>query len=85
MALAGGPAQLVLTAAVARRHCVERMTCPSADQLRAIPEVLAIAYDRARSPAVEAAVRGGLVDSLVTHASLARTLLEGAEDADQLP
>lgn len=64
---------------------LERMICPSADQLRAIPEVLAIAYNRVRSPAVKAAVRGGLVDSLVTHASLARTLLEDAEDAHQLP
>lgn len=62
----------------------ERMICPSADQLRAIPEVLAIAYNRVRSPAVKAAVRGGLVDSLITHASLARTLLEDAEDAHQL-
>jgi DNA-binding transcriptional regulator LsrR (DeoR family) len=62
----------------------DRMICPSADQLRAIPEVLAIAYNRVRSPAVEAAVRGGLVDSLVTHASLARTLLGDAEDASQL-
>ena len=61
----------------------ERMICPSVDQLRAIPEVLAIAYNRVRSPAVEAAIRGGLVDSLVTHASLARTLLEEAEDAHQ--
>ena len=63
----------------------ERMICPSADQLRAIPEVLAIAYNRVRSPAVTAAIRGGLVDSLVTHASLARTLLEEAEDAHRLP
>ena len=60
-----------------------RMICPSADQLRAIPEVLAIAYNRVRSPAVKAAVRGGLVDSLVTHASLARTLLEEAGDAHE--
>jgi DNA-binding transcriptional regulator LsrR (DeoR family) len=57
----------------------ERMICPSVDQLRAIPEVLGIAYNTARSPIVEAAVRGGLVDSLVTHASLARTLLQDAE------
>jgi DNA-binding transcriptional regulator LsrR (DeoR family) len=60
------------------------MICPSADQLRAIPEVLAIAYNRVRSPAVKAAVRGGLVGSLVTRASLARTLLEDGEDAQQL-
>jgi len=56
----------------------ERMICPSVDQLRAIPEVLAIAYNTVRSPVVEAAVRGGLVDSVVTHASVARALLENA-------
>ena len=54
----------------------ERMICPSADQLRAVPEVIAIAYNAVRSPVVGAAVRGGLVDSLVTHASVARSLLE---------
>ena len=54
----------------------ERMICPSADQLRAVPEVIAIAYNAVRSPVVGAAVRGGLVDSLVTHASMARSLLE---------
>jgi DNA-binding transcriptional regulator LsrR (DeoR family) len=63
----------------------ERMICPTVDQLRAIPEVLAIAYNAVRSPAVGAAVRGGLVDSLVTHASLARTLLADAEDTRRLP
>jgi DNA-binding transcriptional regulator LsrR (DeoR family) len=62
----------------------ERMICPSADQLRAIPEVLAVVYNTVRSPVVRAAVRGGLVDSLVTHASLARTLLEDAEDAHHI-
>jgi DNA-binding transcriptional regulator LsrR (DeoR family) len=35
----------------------ERMICPSADQLRAIPEVLAVVYNTVRSPAVKAAVR----------------------------
>jgi DNA-binding transcriptional regulator LsrR (DeoR family) len=54
----------------------ERMICVSAHQLRAIPEVLAIACGADRSPAVRAAVRGGLVDSLVTHADLARALLD---------
>ena len=43
--------------------------------MQAIPEVLAIAYGKAKAPAVRAAVRGGLVNGLVTHASLARTLL----------
>ena len=53
-----------------------RMICPSADELRSIPEVLTIAYGSARAPAVKAAVRGGLVDSLVTHTALANSLLE---------
>jgi len=54
----------------------ERMICISADQLRAIPEVVAIAYGTRRSAAVRAAIRGGFVDSLVTHADLATSLLE---------
>jgi DNA-binding transcriptional regulator LsrR (DeoR family) len=52
------------------------MICASADELRRIPEVLAIAYGSGRSPAVKAAVRGGLVDSLVTHTELAKALLD---------
>jgi DNA-binding transcriptional regulator LsrR (DeoR family) len=60
----------------------ERMICPSIDQLRAIPEVVAVAYNTVRSPAVKAAIDGGLVNSIVTHASLAESLLE-AQDADQ--
>jgi DNA-binding transcriptional regulator LsrR (DeoR family) len=54
----------------------QRMICPSADHLRAIPEVIAIAYHTVRAPAVKAAIRGGLVNSLVTHSSLARSLLD---------
>ena len=53
----------------------ERMICPTAEQLQAIPEVIAIAYHTVRAPAVKAAVQGGLVDSLVTHTSLAEALL----------
>ena len=62
----------------------ERMICPSIDQLRSISEVIAIAYNTVRSPAVKAAIQGGLVNSLVTHASLAESLLE-AQDTDQRP
>jgi DNA-binding transcriptional regulator LsrR (DeoR family) len=46
-----------------------------AAQMQAIPEVIAIVYGAAKAPAVRAAVRGGLVNALVTHASLARTLI----------
>src|SRR6201995_2515324 len=40
-----------------------------------IPFVLGVSYDAAKSPAVLAAIRGGLVHGLVTHAELARRLL----------
>ncbi|HVT69095.1 MAG TPA: sugar-binding domain-containing protein [Trebonia sp.] len=40
-----------------------------------IPLVLGVAYDAAKTPAVFAAIRGGLVHGLVTHTSLARGLL----------
>jgi DNA-binding transcriptional regulator LsrR (DeoR family) len=53
----------------------ERMIGVSAGELRKIPEVIAIAYRATRTPAVRAAIRGGLIDSIVTHRSLAASLL----------
>jgi DNA-binding transcriptional regulator LsrR (DeoR family) len=53
----------------------DRMIGVSAAQLRPIPEVLAIVYGPAKTPAVRAALSGGLVNSLVTHAALANALL----------
>ena len=47
-----------------------------AEQLHAVPEIIAIAYDTQKAHAVRAAVRGGFVTSLITHGSLARELLE---------
>jgi DNA-binding transcriptional regulator LsrR (DeoR family) len=52
-----------------------RMIGVSAAQLRAIPEVVAIAYGTAKAPAVRAAIRSGLVSGLVTHSTLATALL----------
>jgi DNA-binding transcriptional regulator LsrR (DeoR family) len=46
------------------------------DQLRAVPEIIAIAYGTAKARAVRAAVRGGYATTLITHASLAQELLE---------
>jgi DNA-binding transcriptional regulator LsrR (DeoR family) len=57
-----------------------RMIGVSAAQLRAIPEVIGLAYSIARSPAVLAAIHGGFIKSLVTHPSLARALLAEQED-----
>ena len=54
----------------------DRMVAVSAAQLEAIPEVIAIPYGLKKQPAVLSALRSGLVDSVVTHASLATALLE---------
>jgi DNA-binding transcriptional regulator LsrR (DeoR family) len=56
----------------------ERMIAIDARQLRAVPEVMAIAYGTAKAPAVRAAIRGGFVTSLVTHAAMADELLGSA-------
>jgi DNA-binding transcriptional regulator LsrR (DeoR family) len=48
----------------------------SASQLRGIPEVIAIPYGDGKLEATLAALRSGLVHSLVTHAALARALLQ---------
>jgi DNA-binding transcriptional regulator LsrR (DeoR family) len=53
----------------------DRMIGITAAQLKKIPEALVIAYGTAKVPAVRAAIRGGLVNSLVTHATLATALL----------
>jgi DNA-binding transcriptional regulator LsrR (DeoR family) len=56
----------------------ERMIGITAAQMRAVPEVIAIVYGLAKTRAVLAAVRGGMVDSLVTHSTLATALIEAA-------
>jgi DNA-binding transcriptional regulator LsrR (DeoR family) len=56
----------------------ERMIGITAAQMRAVPEVIGIVYGRAKARAVLAAVRGGYVDSLVTHSTLATTLIDAA-------
>jgi DNA-binding transcriptional regulator LsrR (DeoR family) len=64
----------------AESDLTERMIGISAAQLRAIPEVIGLAYSVARSSAVQAAIRGGLIKSLVTHPSLARALVAQQEN-----
>ncbi|SNR69185.1 sugar-binding transcriptional regulator [Blastococcus mobilis] len=54
----------------------ERMIAISADDMRTIPEVVAIPYGIRKAPAVRAALRSGLVDGIVTHATLARAVLD---------
>jgi DNA-binding transcriptional regulator LsrR (DeoR family) len=50
----------------------------NAEQLAKVGDVLAIPYGVSKAPAVLAAVRSGLVTTLVTHDAMARTLLEGS-------
>jgi DNA-binding transcriptional regulator LsrR (DeoR family) len=60
----------VLTTALSKR-----IIGIKAEELRAVPEIIAIAYGNPKAQAVRAAVRGGFVTSLITHGSLARELL----------
>jgi DNA-binding transcriptional regulator LsrR (DeoR family) len=54
----------------------DRLVGVDAAALKAIPDVIAIAYGTPKAEAVRAGLRGGWATSLVTHASLARELLE---------
>lgn len=54
----------------------ERMITVTAQEMRAIPEVIVIPYGLPKTPAVRAALRSGLVDGIVTHTSLARAVLD---------
>jgi DNA-binding transcriptional regulator LsrR (DeoR family) len=55
----------------------DRMIAISADEMRAIPEVIVIPYGIRKAPAVRAALRSGLVGGMVTHATLAQAVLDG--------
>jgi DNA-binding transcriptional regulator LsrR (DeoR family) len=54
----------------------ERMIGIDAEQMRAIPEVIVIAFGMAKVPAMRAALRSGLIGGVVTHTALAQALLE---------
>jgi DNA-binding transcriptional regulator LsrR (DeoR family) len=62
-----------------------RMIVTPGAALERIPFVLCVAYGVSKSPAVCAAIRGGLVHGLVTHASLARAMLSLADERDGGP
>lgn len=53
----------------------KRIVGISATQLRGVPEVIAIAYNAVRTPAIRAAIVGGLVNGIVTHPPVARELI----------
>ena len=60
----------------------DRMIGISGAQLRNVDELIAIPYEVPKAPAVRAALLSGMVDTLVTHVSLAEVLLA---DPDQPP
>ena len=59
-----------------RTELTQRMIGIDAEQMRTIPEVIAISYGTAKVTAVLAALRSGLIEGLVTHRPLAQALLD---------
>jgi DNA-binding transcriptional regulator LsrR (DeoR family) len=55
-----------------------RMIVTPGEALAKIPSVIAVAYGVPKAAAVRAAIRGGMIHGLVTHASMARALLSMA-------
>lgn len=60
-----------------------RMVTINAEQMAAVPEVIAIPYGVNKAPAVFAVLHSGLVSSVVTHAPLALELLNDARHSDR--
>jgi DNA-binding transcriptional regulator LsrR (DeoR family) len=56
----------------------DRLIGIDAEQLHAVPDVIAVAYGTAKVDAVHAGIRGEFITSLVTHTALANGLLERA-------
>lgn len=67
--------QLDAAGNVMRTQVSERVIGIAAEELRVVPEIIAVAYGLAKAQAVRAAVRARFATSLVTHASLAQELL----------
>lgn len=65
-----------------RAPLTRRIIGVTGEQLARIDTVISVAYGRAKAGAVRAALRGGLVNGLVTHAGLARALLDAERGAD---
>ena len=56
----------------------DRVIAIELDQLAAIPIVVGVATGIEKAPGVRGAIRGGIIDGLITDASLALALLGGA-------
>jgi DNA-binding transcriptional regulator LsrR (DeoR family) len=64
--------------AAVRAPLTERMICIDAADLRRIPEVIALVYGPEKASAAHAAIRGGFVNGIVTHTSMAKALVSMA-------
>lgn len=60
----------------ARTPLTDRIIGITANQLRAIPNVIAIAYGPEKVGATHAAINGGYINTLITHQAFARALLQ---------
>jgi DNA-binding transcriptional regulator LsrR (DeoR family) len=58
----------------------DRMIGINGAQLRKVQQLIAIPYEVSKAPAVRAALLSGMVDTLVTHVSLAEALLRDADE-----
>jgi len=61
-----------------KTELADRMIGINYEQMRAIPEVIAIPYGLPKAPAVLAALRSALIGGLVTHTALAQQVLDDA-------
>lgn len=71
-----GGIQLDADGRIVTTSLTDRLIGIRAEQLQAVPDVIALAYGAAKAPAVLATLRGGLVKSLVTHRAMASRLLD---------
>ncbi len=60
---------------IAATHLDRRIMAISADELRAVPDVIAVAGGQDKADAIAAVLRSGLVNTLVTDATVAERLL----------
>jgi DNA-binding transcriptional regulator LsrR (DeoR family) len=58
-----------------KTRLAQRMVAPAFEELRRAQTIVGAAFNAERAEAVRIAIRGGLVDALVTHRSLAQRLL----------
>ncbi len=70
-----GGIQLDADGAPIHTSLTERLIGLTARELQALPDVLAVVYGTTNAGAVQAAVRGGFVSSLITHTAMADELL----------